>query len=158
MLGIEDPSILADFEEAEKSNPSPREIIEDRVIYLSHKLKKTNQHDRPVLCDFSQAPLDQPVTQKQDSDANHIAEMIALLGPPPREMIQNSDYATDFFDIEVGRAPFQFPLRTLEHLEGNLEGEQQQLFLKFMRKMLRWRLEERCSARDLLSDQWLRSL
>lgn len=63
MLGIEDPSILADFEEAEKSNPSPREIIEDRVIYLSHKLKKTNQHDRPVLCDFSQAPLDQPVTQ-----------------------------------------------------------------------------------------------
>lgn len=39
-------------------------------------------------------------SQKQDSDANHIAEMIALLGPPPREMIQNSDYATDFFDIE----------------------------------------------------------
>ncbi|KAJ6140062.1 hypothetical protein N7471_006548 [Penicillium samsonianum] len=33
-------------------------------------------------------------------NANHIAEMIALLGPPPREMLQNSGYATEFFDIE----------------------------------------------------------
>jgi hypothetical protein len=37
---------------------------------------------------------------KQNSDANHIAEMIALLGPPPQEMLQASSYATNFFDTE----------------------------------------------------------
>jgi serine/threonine protein kinase len=55
MLGIEDNSILVDFEAAEKSNPSPRKIVGDRVIHSSRKLKKTKQHGRPILCDFGQA-------------------------------------------------------------------------------------------------------
>lgn len=55
MMAVEDASILADFEEKEKSNPSPRKIDGDRVIYASRKLKKTRQHGRPTLCDFGQA-------------------------------------------------------------------------------------------------------
>ena len=55
MLGIDDVSILSDFEEEEKSNPSPRKITGDRVIYSSRNLKRTKQHGRPVLCDFGQA-------------------------------------------------------------------------------------------------------
>lgn len=35
MMAIEDTSILTDFEEEEKSNPSPRKIVGDRVIYAS---------------------------------------------------------------------------------------------------------------------------
>ena len=55
MLGIENDSILVDFEEAEKSNPSPRKIVGDGVIYSSRNLKKTKEYGRPVLCDFGQA-------------------------------------------------------------------------------------------------------
>ena len=55
MMAIEDPSVLADFEEAEKSNPSPRKIVDDRVIYASRNPRKTRQHGRPTLCDFGQA-------------------------------------------------------------------------------------------------------
>ncbi|KAJ5406990.1 hypothetical protein N7465_008274 [Penicillium sp. CMV-2018d] len=83
--------------------------------------------------------------------------MIAVLGPPPREMLQNDDYATEFFDSEdpwKGAAPI--PSTTLEQREEILQGEQQ-LFLAFMRKMLQWRPEERSSARELLADQWLLS-
>ena len=29
-----------------------------------------------------------------------MAEIIAVLGPPPREMLLNNDYATEFFDSE----------------------------------------------------------
>lgn len=54
-----------------------------------------------------------------------------------------------------GAAPI--PSTTLEQREGILQGEQQQLFLAFMRKMLQWRPEERSSARELLADQWLLS-
>jgi hypothetical protein len=51
----------------------------------------------------------------------------------------------------------QIPTLSLENLEGNLQGEHKKLFLEFMRKMLQWRPEERESARNLLSDPWLRS-
>ncbi|PYI02369.1 kinase-like protein [Aspergillus sclerotiicarbonarius CBS 121057] len=206
MMAIEDTSILTDFEKEEKSNPSPRKIVGDRVIYASRKLKKTKQHGRPTLCDFGQArfgaqtysgdiqpyiyrapevllrmPWNEKVdiwnvgvltwdifqqghlfyardSDKKPSDGHHLAEMIAMMGPPPKEMMQKSDYATDFFDSEGHwKEDFEIPPISLEKLEGNLEGESQQLFLQFLRKMLTWKPEERASARELLDDPWLRS-
>ncbi|KAL4891343.1 kinase-like protein [Aspergillus ambiguus] len=206
LFGIEDSSILTDFEQSEKSNPSPRKIVGDRIIYSTRKLARTTKHGRPILCDFGQArfgsdtyrgdiqphiyrapevllriPWDQKVdiwniglvtwdlfqqghlfyardSEKQDSDGHHLAEMIALLGPPPKDLLQKSDYATEFFDKEGNwKSKIRIPVLSLENLEGNLQGAQQRLFLEFMRKMLRWRPEERQSAKDLLSDPWLRS-
>lgn len=55
MLGIYDISILADLEQAEKSSPSPRKIVGDRVIYSSRKLPETKLHGQSILCDFGQA-------------------------------------------------------------------------------------------------------
>lgn len=55
MLGIEDESMLAEFEEGEKFNPSPRKVVGNRVIYASRELKTTDNYGRPVLCDFGQA-------------------------------------------------------------------------------------------------------
>ena len=46
---------------------------------------------------------------------------------------------------------------SFERLEGNLQGEPQRLFIQFLRKMLKWKPEERESARELLDDPWLRS-
>jgi serine/threonine protein kinase len=206
MLGVEDNSILVDFEEGEKSHPSPRKIVGERMIYSSRKLGRTKNHGRPILCDFGQArygsstysgdiqpyiyrapevvlrmPWDEKVdiwnlgvltwdlfeqghlfyardSDKQNSDAHHLAEMIAVLGPPPTDLLQNSDYAKEFFDNEGHwKAITPIPSMSLEDLEENLQGQQQKLFLGFMRKMLRWRPEERESAKELLSDPWLRS-
>ncbi|RAL03696.1 kinase-like protein [Aspergillus ibericus CBS 121593] len=206
MMAIEDNSILSDFEEEEKSNPSSRKIAGDRVIYASRKLKKTKQHGRPTLCDFGQARfgaqtysgdiqpyiyrapevlLRMPWNEKVDiwnvgvltwdlfqqghlfyardpdkkpSDGHHLAEMIAIMGSPPKEMMQNSVYAADFFDSEgQWKGTIDIPPVSFEKLEGNLDGESQQLFLHFLRKMLTWNPEERASARELLDDPWLRS-
>ncbi|RAK72536.1 kinase-like protein [Aspergillus fijiensis CBS 313.89] len=181
MMAIGDPSILADFEEEEKSGPSPRKSVGDRVIYASRKLRRTTQHGRSTLCDFGQARRGsdtyhgdiQPYiyrapenagwltwdlfeqghlfhgrdSDKKSSDAHHIAEIIA-----------NSVYATEFFDDEGNwKGAIEIPSRSLETLEGNLEGEPRLLFLRFLRKMLQWKPEERFSARELLEDPWLRS-
>jgi hypothetical protein len=35
---------------------------------------------------------------KENSNLHHMAEMVALLGPPPRKMLQRSEYASEFFD------------------------------------------------------------
>ncbi|RDH27928.1 kinase-like domain-containing protein [Aspergillus welwitschiae] len=95
---------------------------------------------------------------RNPSDAHHLAEMIALMGPPPKKMVQNSDYAPKFFDGEGNwKGAVEIPSISLEQLEGNLEGKSQQLFLQFLRKILKWNAKERQSARELLSDSWLQS-
>lgn len=106
--------------------------------------------------------------------------MIAYLGPPPREMLERSDHANNFFDTSgnipthysLGSVPLcvsncwasgnwkglaEIPSKSLEDLERNLQGEHQADFLRFIRRMLRWCPEERPSAEELLSDPWLRS-
>ncbi|PYI18234.1 hypothetical protein BO99DRAFT_387302 [Aspergillus violaceofuscus CBS 115571] len=84
--------------------------------------------------------------------------MIAIKGPPPREITQNSVCATEFFDGEGGwKGAIKIPSISLETLEENLEGEPRLLFLQFLRKMLQWKPEERMSARELLDGPWLRS-
>jgi hypothetical protein len=34
----------------------------------------------------------------QDSNLYHLVEMVALLGPPPKDFLQRSNYALEFFD------------------------------------------------------------
>lgn len=42
---------------------------------------------------------------KEDSNLHHVADMIALLGPPPREFLQRSEYTLEFFD-EHGKSRY----------------------------------------------------
>ncbi|KAE9404244.1 kinase-like protein [Gymnopus androsaceus JB14] len=191
-LRIEDESILRYFEESEMSDPSPRKVYGDRVIYESRGLRAPKSSGRPVLCDFDtytgdiqpyvyRAPeviLGIPWTYSVDiwnvgvmiwdifenkhlfnaQDGNgeslslyHLAEMVAILGPPPLDYLRRS------------RTPSAYTKNSLECFddaessEENLEGENKILFLKFIRKMLRWVPEERHSAKQLLEDPWLRS-
>ena len=53
------------------------------------------------------------------------------------------------------RGAAEVPKGTLEEAEKRLEGEEKKLFLGFVRKMLKWKPEERSSAKDLLDDFWL---
>lgn len=55
MLSVEDESILVDFEDAERSSPSPRKVVGDRVTYLSRDLGIAKVHGRPILSDFGEA-------------------------------------------------------------------------------------------------------
>jgi serine/threonine protein kinase len=106
----------------------------------------------------------------------HLAEMIALLGPPPNELLAASKNRSKFFSdqgssvyclhmivgmdpkIALGeyRAGIEVPSPvTLESLETNLEGEDKLLFLSFMRKMLQWDPKMRHTPKQLLEDEWL---
>jgi hypothetical protein len=51
----------------------------------------------------------------------------------------------------------EIPRTSLEESEEYLDGEDKRQFLEFIRKMLKWRPEERSSAEELLQDTWLRS-
>jgi serine/threonine-protein kinase SRPK3 len=53
------------------------------------------------------------------------------------------------------RGDAEVPKINLEEAEKRLDGEEKKLFLDFVRKMLKWKPEERSSAKDLLDDPWL---
>ena len=46
--------------------------------------------------------------------------------------------------------------QSLESREFRLESEDKMLFLQFLRKTLRWLPEERPTAEELFSDEWVR--
>ncbi|EME41198.1 hypothetical protein DOTSEDRAFT_73580 [Dothistroma septosporum NZE10] len=89
----------------------------------------------------------------------HLAEMIALLGPPPLELLAKGSASTNFF-TEQGTLQTAFPSLDaipLQDRETSLIGsDDRQLFLNFMSKMLQWEPSNRHSARALAEDEWIR--
>jgi serine/threonine protein kinase len=103
--------------------------------------------------------------------------MTAILGPPPECFLRKSPNSQEYcdqsgisfpdfayvvipgmFNTYAGQWKGQpsVPDISLEGLEDYL-GENKDLFLQFMRKILQWDPDDRQSASGLLSDPWLNS-
>ncbi|KAL5331673.1 hypothetical protein ACEPPN_001208 [Leptodophora sp. 'Broadleaf-Isolate-01'] len=79
----------------------------------------------------------------------HLAQMIALLGPPPQTLL-HSGRSGDF------RADFTLPDSTsLEERAVDLEGESRERFIAMMGKMLHWEASKRPSAKVLADEKWI---
>lgn len=65
LLGVEDMSVFSKIEQSERDHPSPRKILDDRSIYLSHKIPITR--GAPMISDFGAARLGVP-GQKHSGD------------------------------------------------------------------------------------------
>ncbi|EFE37918.1 hypothetical protein TRV_07408 [Trichophyton verrucosum HKI 0517] len=73
--------------------------------------------------------------EKLLDDRLHLAEMIAIMGPPPKEFLERSQTSLIYWDEN--------------------EGEDVAGFLSFLRRILRWLPEERPTAGELMFDPWL---
>ncbi|PYH83740.1 kinase-like protein [Aspergillus uvarum CBS 121591] len=108
--------------------------------------------------------------------SHHVAEMVAYLGLPPLSFVRRSQETRHVFagDGEfsllgggradeymigkwLGAGGVTIPATSLHEVEENLTGENQQLFLEFIRSMLQWTPEKRKTAQELLDDPWLNS-
>ncbi|KAJ5161763.1 CMGC protein kinase [Penicillium capsulatum] len=83
---------------------------------------------------------------------SHLAEMIALLGPPPSSMIAESHatLARKFLHDHL------IPDRRIEDTLPLLEDEAKKELLAFAKRMLVWDHEERATARELLEDPFMK--
>ena len=87
-----------------------------------------------------------------------MAEMIAVLGPPPLDYLQRTETSWEYFDRAGNwKGAVEVPDISLEDSEEQLAGEDKALFLDFMMKMLQWRPEKRQTAKQLLRHSWLRT-
>lgn len=113
------------------------------------------------------------------NDEHHLAEMASLLGPPPKKFIQRSEMGCQYWDSE-GRFPEDglqpdrcflksvvlidqrqldrcdaSPNQSLESREKQFKGEEKELLLAFVRKIMCWLPEDRPTAEDLFDDSFL---
>ena len=87
------------------------------------------------------------------NDELHLAEMVSLLGPPPKQFIERSEKCRQYWDAEgnwIAATPI--PDQTLESRERRLEGTEKEQLLALARKMLRWLPEDRPSPVILLEE------
>lgn len=144
LLGVTDPSVFSQIEQAELESPSRRKILADRIIHLSQEMPIT--FGAVVLCDFGAARLgeghhgdvmpgvyrepevimDMEWDSKIDiwsigviiwdlfeggglfhavkdghlNDEQHLAEMVSLMGPPPRSFLDRSPRSKQYWDAE----------------------------------------------------------
>ncbi|PYH39103.1 kinase domain protein [Aspergillus neoniger CBS 115656] len=94
------------------------------------------------------------------SPSHHVAEMVGFLGLPPLSFIDRSRETRNVFTDDgkwLGAGGVTIPATSLEEIEENLSGKNQELFLQFIRSMLQWEPERRKTARELLDDPWLNS-
>ena len=112
----------------------------------------------------------------------HLAEVVSLLGPPPRDLLECGVRSKEFFAEDgklraarrrfdavnagqarrrltwiVGRWIADVPIshgNSLDMAECFLTGRNKAMFLDFVRGMLAWRPDDRKTARELLEDPW----
>ncbi|KAM3560698.1 hypothetical protein MY1884_002798 [Beauveria asiatica] len=91
-----------------------------------------------------------------NDDEQHLAEMVAFIGPPPVEFLQRSERCARYFD-ESGnwRGSIPVPTTTLEERVTQVDGQDKELMLGFVRHALRWLPEEWPPADELVYDDWL---
>lgn len=109
---------------------------------------------------------------KPYSEHLHLAQMVSNLGPPPLDYLKRSEKSKVFWDddgvcthltcqnftntpIGTWKGDVPIPETSLLNEEARLEGEEKTLFLRFLRKMLQWKPEDRQSLRDIIADEWL---
>ncbi|PGH28266.1 serine/threonine protein kinase [Polytolypa hystricis UAMH7299] len=163
----------------------PRKVVADRTIYLSRPLPFTfgppvlcdlgearlgyEEYQDDIMPDVYRAPeviLGMKWGYKVDiwnvamvgeyDNAYHLAQMVAVLGPPPLDFLKHSTNSLKYWDENGtwrGLAPI--PDISLEKLEQRLTGDDKERFLHFVRQMLCWVPEERPTAGEAIFDPWL---
>ena len=65
-------------------------------------------------------------------------------------------FLTDYYRIGQLKTPDLVPSNfSFESAIQKLEGEDKRLFLEFVKRMIKWRPQERSTANELLEDPWL---
>ncbi|RVX73463.1 hypothetical protein B0A52_03105 [Exophiala mesophila] len=89
----------------------------------------------------------------------HLQEMVALLGSPPPELLRRGRATSEYFSPKGLLLATHISTRRNLSLADTItvmDGEDKRKFLKFVGRMLTWLPEDRATAKDLLSDPWLK--
>ncbi|CAG8900350.1 unnamed protein product [Penicillium egyptiacum] len=98
-----------------------------------------------------------PLQVQEYDELNHLGHISALLGPPPKELLDKGTRTDRFYRSDRpfrGRiiAPSDF---NFQDSICNIHNEDKRMFIEFVQRMIKWHPEERSTAKELLQDPWL---
>ncbi|CAK7274674.1 hypothetical protein SEPCBS57363_006284 [Sporothrix epigloea] len=182
-----DDSVLTKVEEAEATTPSPRKEVGDRarighlhtgqampLLYRAPEVILKMPWGKPIdiwslgmlslqawtllepksLFDIPHASL-----SESELDAQHLAAMTALLGPPPKQFRDRSEESAKYWNeqgVWHGPAPLPQNLQ-LADLVTAVDGVQKAFFVNFLQCVLTWLPEERLTVNKTFLHPWLHS-
>ncbi|KAJ5212784.1 uncharacterized protein N7498_004430 [Penicillium cinerascens] len=90
-------------------------------------------------------------------DETHLAYITSLLGPAPKDFISSGKRTSVFYTAtgtlkteELVPSNFSF-----ENSLSKFDGAEKRRFINFVKRMIKWKPEERSTAKELLQDPWL---
>ncbi|EEU47563.1 uncharacterized protein NECHADRAFT_92119 [Fusarium vanettenii 77-13-4] len=169
-LGItHGPAVITDFGAARLGNPEKDEKHTGDVMpgpYRAPEVIMGAEWDSKIdmwslgvmVWDlFEGGPLFRATNANNLDDELHLAEMVSLLGPPPKIFLERHEKSRQCWDLEgnwIASTPI--PSQSLESRETKLDGQEKQQLLAFLRKVLCWLPEDRSSACQLYDDRFLK--
>ncbi|CAH0025936.1 unnamed protein product [Clonostachys rhizophaga] len=100
-----------------------------------------------------------PEKPDEYDEAVHLAQITSLFDYPPGSLVSGGRRSSMFYDgnnPETPRDPQ--PLSRNVCFAGSInqiKGEEKASFVRFVKRMIRWKPEERSTAKQLLGDPWL---
>ncbi|KAJ5362386.1 hypothetical protein N7541_003230 [Penicillium brevicompactum] len=111
-----------------------------------------------LLCGTGPFDYSTSSTDSSYSEEKHLASIISMIGSPPEDLLKRGIRSSRYFEHD-GQFKFSGLVSKEQGFEKRLtviKGDEKQMFLNFVSRMLRWRPEERGTAQELLSDPWLK--
>ncbi|KAK2873398.1 hypothetical protein FQN49_002396 [Arthroderma sp. PD_2] len=98
-----------------------------------------------------------PLLDDDYDDEKHLAYITALLGPAPKALLDQGKRTSQFYSPDGNlQNPSLVPeVFSFESTICNMSGERKRMFIKFVQRMIKWKPEERSTAKELMSDPWL---
>ncbi|XHG05886.1 hypothetical protein AWENTII_009100 [Aspergillus wentii] len=97
------------------------------------------------------------LSMDEDDEMKQLAYITALLGPPPKKLLDAGRRTARFYNVDgTSKSTKSTPARIeFEDILKNVEGEDKQMFIGFVRRMIKWQPGDRSTAKELLQDPWL---
>ncbi|CAN9335049.1 unnamed protein product [Alternaria alternata] len=156
--GLWGQPVLCDFGEAQMGDSHSGLIQPElyRAPEIIFEMEWGSKVDIWSVATIGSTPHD---NEGNPSETHHVSEMVERLGMPPLEYTQSNHMTKKVFDKQGhwtgGSKGVTIPKISLEERVSVLKGEEKELFLDFIRSMLRWRPEDRKSATELLKHPWM---
>ncbi|CAG7991154.1 unnamed protein product [Penicillium salamii] len=90
-------------------------------------------------------------------DETHLSHITSLLGPAPKDFVRHGKRTSMFYTAagtlkREDLVPSNF---SFESTISKFDGEEKRMFISFVKRMIKWKPEERSTAAELLQDPWL---
>ncbi|KAJ5960848.1 uncharacterized protein N7479_007998 [Penicillium vulpinum] len=90
-------------------------------------------------------------------DETHLAYITSLLGPAPKDFVHRGKRTSMFYtaDGKLKKEDLVPSTFSFESTISKFDGEEKRMFISFVNRMIKWKPEERSTAKELLQDPWL---